>query len=216
MWSAEPAKRVPEAGRPGALRLGLPLAPGMRVGLFGGSFDPAHEGHAHVAQTALTRLGLDRVVWLVSPGNPLKPHAAAPLAERMAGAAHVAHGPSMVVSDAETKLGSRYSLDTIRLLKARHRGVRFVWVMGADSLASFHRWKGWTQIFGEIPIAVVARPGAETALTSPAARRFAHARLAEGAARTLPLARAPAWAWLPGPLSAASSTALRARMQTTP
>ena len=194
MWSAGPARRAPEAGRPGALRLGLPLAPGMRVGLFGGSFNPAHEGHAHVAQTALARLGLHRVVWLVSPQNPLKPAGdTAPLAERMAGAARLARGPRMIVSDAEAKLGSRYSLDTIRLLKARRRGVHFVWVMGADSLAGFHRWKGWTQIFREVPVVVVARPGATLkALTSPAARRF-------GRALT----------YLTAPLDFTSSTALR-------
>lgn len=177
----------------------------MRVGLFGGSFNPAHEGHAHVAETALARLGLDRVVWLVSPGNPLK-EAPGSLEARMAGARALARGPSMTVSDAEARLGVRYSLDTIRLLKMRHPGVRFVWVMGADSLASFHRWKGWTEIFREIPIAVVARPGAGKALTSPAARRFAQARVRPGA---LMVSEPPAWSWLAAPLNFTSSTALR-------
>jgi len=179
----------------------------MRVGLFGGSFNPAHEGHAHVAQTALTRLGLDRVVWLVSPGNPLK-EAPTALERRLEGVRDFARGPSMVVSDAEARLGTRYSLDTIRLLKARHPGVRFVWVIGADSLASFHRWKGWIEIFREVPIAVVARPGAETALTSPAARRFAAHRVSAGVLRG---AKAPAWSWISAPLNFASSTALRER-----
>ena len=180
----------------------------MRVGLFGGSFNPAHEGHAHVAETALARLFLHRVVWLVSPQNPLK-GAPAPLAGRMADAGAFAHGPSMAVSDAEARLDVRFSIDTIRLLKARHPGVRFVWVMGADSLAGFHRWRGWTQIFRELPVAVVARPGGLKALGSPAARRFAHARLPASAARVLPLAKAPAWAYLAAPLNHASSTALR-------
>jgi nicotinate-nucleotide adenylyltransferase len=180
----------------------------MRVGLFGGSFNPAHDGHAHVAETALIRLGLDRVVWLVSPGNPLK-DAPTSLVDRLAGVLAFARGPSMVVSDAEAKLGTRYSLDTIRLLKARHPGVRFVWIMGADSLASFHRWKGWTQIIRELPIAVVARPGSEKALTSPAARRFAQARVAPGA---LVSAEPPAWSWLSAPLNFTSSSALRERL----
>ena len=115
----------------------------MRVGLFGGSFNPAHEGHAHVAETARVRLKLDRVVWLVSPQNPLKPaHGTASLAERMASASMQARGPSMIVSDAETRLGSPYTLDTVLALKARFPGVRFVWIMGADNLGAFHRWRG--------------------------------------------------------------------------
>src|SRR5665213_3569306 len=110
MWFAGPARRVPEAGRPGALRLGFVLAPGMRVGLYGGSFNPAHEGHAHVAEVARRRLGLHKVIWLVSPRNPLK--AADPTAGlgiRMAGAARQARGPAMIVSDAESRLGSPYT-----------------------------------------------------------------------------------------------------------
>src|SRR5579871_5450619 len=104
MWFAGPAARVPAAGRPPVLRLGSDLKPGMRVGLFGGSFNPAHEGHAHVAETALRRLGLDRIIWLVSPQNPLKPtHETAELTRRVWGALRFAQGPSMVVSDAETK-----------------------------------------------------------------------------------------------------------------
>jgi nicotinate-nucleotide adenylyltransferase len=183
----------------------------MTVGLFGGSFDPAHEGHAHVAETALIRLGLDRVVWLVSPQNPLK-GSPRPLNKRLAAVAAFAHGPSMVVSGAEADLGSTYSIDTIRLLKARNPGVRFVWIMGADSLAGFHRWKGWTDIFREIPIAVVARPGAQLkALTSPAARRFASARVPVGALLAAPT---PAWAYLAAPLNFLSSTALRERPKT--
>ena len=188
------------------MRLGVSLAPGMRVGLFGGSFNPAHDGHAHVAETALIRLGLDRVIWLVSPQNPLK-GAPEPIEERMAGAAGFAAAPSMIVSDIETRLGSAYSIDTIRALKARHPGVRFVWVMGADNLAGFHRWKGWTGIFGELPVAVVARPGSTLrALNSPAARRFASARVPAGA---LVASNPPAWSYLAAPLNHASSTALR-------
>jgi nicotinate-nucleotide adenylyltransferase len=195
------------------MRLGLHLQPGMRVGLYGGSFDPAHEGHAHVASTALIRLGLDRVIWLVSPGNPLKTdRRPADLSARLAGAGRLAKGPRMQVSDLESRLGARYTLETLRTLKARYRGVRWVWIMGADNLAGFHRWRGWTDIFRIVPIAVVSRPGAwPRAAFSPAARRFASARLSSRAAHRLALAKPPAWVFLRAPLKPVSSTALRAR-----
>ncbi|MBI1200710.1 MAG: nicotinate-nucleotide adenylyltransferase [Phenylobacterium sp.] len=215
MWFAGPARRAPAAGRPRALRPGFHLEPGMRVGLFGGSFNPAHEGHAHVAETARRRMGLDRVIWLVSPQNPLKSsRETASLAERMAGASRFAQGPGMIVSDVETRLGSAYTIDTIRSLKARFPGVEFVWVMGADSLASFHRWKGWTQIMREVPVAVVSRPWiALRSRFSPAARRFARFRRSSMHAGSLPGATAPAWVFLRGPLNFQSSTALRERMR---
>lgn len=218
MWFAGPARRVPEAGRPGALRLGFDLKPGMRVGLFGGSFNPAHEGHAHVAETARVRLGLDRVIWLVSPQNPLKPtHETAELAHRVEAARKLARGRSMIVSDAETRMGARYTLDTLRVLKKRFPGVKFVWIMGADSLGAFHRWRGWTQIMREVPVAVVSRPWAALkSRTSPAARRFAHMRISSDRARTLADTDPPAWVYLQGPLNFASSTALRARLRTSP
>jgi nicotinate-nucleotide adenylyltransferase len=183
----------------------------MRVGLFGGSFNPAHEGHAHVAETALRRLALDRVIWLVSPQNPLKPtHETAALTRRIWEALRYANGPSMIVSDAETRIGSFYTIDTLRVLKARYPGVQFVWIMGADSLASFHRWRGWTQIMREMPVAVVARPWTSIkSRFSPAARRFAAARIPAAAARTLPGRKPPAWVYLTGPLNFTSSTALR-------
>ncbi len=217
MWFAGPARRLPAAGRPGALRLGFHLAPGMRVGLFGGSFNPAHEGHAHVAETARRRLGLDLVVWLVSPQNPLKSaHGTAPLAMRMAGARAFARQRGMTVSDAETRLGSRYTIDTVRVLKARFPQVDFVWIMGADSLATFHRWRGWTQIMAETPVAVVSRPQISLkSRTSPAARRFARHRIASAEARRLARLAPPAWVFLRGPLNFQSSTALRERMRPT-
>lgn len=214
MWFAGPARRAPRAGRPASLRLGFHLEPGLRVGLFGGSFNPAHEGHAHVAETARKRLGLDRVIWLVSPQNPLKSaHETAPLAERMEGVRRRARGRAMVVSDAETRLGAQYSIDTIRALKARFPGVHFVWIMGADSLATFHRWRGWTQIMAEVPVAVVSRPWISLkSRFSPAARRFAHARRPTSQARLLPGTTPPQWVFLTGPLNFQSSTSLRERM----
>jgi nicotinate-nucleotide adenylyltransferase len=212
MWSAGPTRRVPEAGRPGAPRLGFDLKPGMRVGLYGGSFDPPHAGHAHVAETALRRLGLDRVIWLVSPRNPLKPDAPAELAARMAAARVLARGPAMIVSDLEARLGVTYTVDVIRILKARFAGVHFVWIMGADSLAGFHRWRGWTRIMREVPLAVVARPGFTLAGGSAvAARRFSRARRPASRASVLAVARPPAWVYLPAPLNFAASTRLRRR-----
>lgn len=211
MWFAGPAARVPASGRPAVLRLGFALKPGMRVGLFGGSFNPAHAGHAHVAETALRRLRLDRVIWLVSPQNPLKPtHETAALTRRQWGALRYAQGPSMIVSDAETRIGSFYTIDTLRVLKSRHPGVCFVWIMGADSLASFHRWRGWTQIMRETPVAVIARPGLGLkSRFAPAASRFAHARLPARSAPSLPCRQPPAWVYLTAPLNFTSSTALR-------
>ena len=212
MWFAGPARRLSGFGRSGALRPGLHLERGMRVGLFGGSFNPAHPGHAHVAETARVRLGLDLVVWLVSPQNPLKgAHETAPLAARMAGAAAVAQGPHMRVTDTETRLGTAYTVETVRALKARFPDVKFVWLMGADNLASFHRWRGWTDLMAETPMAVVARPGSLLkSRFAPAARRFAFARISARQARLLPGATTPAWLFLRAPLNHESSTRLRA------
>jgi nicotinate-nucleotide adenylyltransferase len=181
------------------------------VGLYGGSFNPPHAGHEHVAQIARRRLGLDRVVWLVSPGNPLKdPGHLEPLEQRMAQVRRLAGGPGTVVSDLEARLGSRYTVDTVRWLKARFPGVRFVWIMGADNLAGFHRWKGWRDLMAEIPVAVVSRPGvALRSRSSPMARRYAAARLPlEKAARLVDCAP-PAWVYIPAPFRFVSSTALR-------
>jgi len=214
MWFAGPARRRPLQGRPAALRLGFTLSRGMKVGLYGGSFNPAHEGHAHVAETARKRLGLDRVIWLVSPQNPLKSAAdLEPLSSRMAGVRRFARGRAMIVSDAETALASTYTLDTLRALKARFPGVKFVWIMGADSLAGFHRWRGWTQIMKGVPVAVISRPWISLkSRFSPAAQRFSRTRRPALAARVLARTKPPAWIFLTGPLNFQSSTALRGRM----
>lgn len=183
----------------------------MRVGLYGGSFNPAHGGHAHVARTARRRLGLDRVLWLVSPQNPLKaPGETTDVEARMAAVARFARGPGMIVSDVEQRLGVGYTLDTVRALKARFPTVRFVWIMGADSLAGFHAWRGWARLMREIPVVVVARPDVATeSRLSPAARRFAFARKPISTARRLASLTPPAWIYLPAPLNFASSTRLR-------
>lgn len=213
-FHAGPAPRA-FGPRRGALRDGLDLSPGMAVGLFGGSFNPAHDGHAHVAETAMRRLGLDRVVWLVSPQNPLKDaRESAPLAERMASAEQAARlaasGPAMIISDVETRMSTQWTIDTLRMLVARHPGVRFVWLMGSDNLASFHRWRGWTDIMRLMPMAVIARPGSLLdSRTAPAAARFAGARVSADKAKLLPDLEAPAWTYLTAPLNHRSSTALR-------
>ena len=210
-FHAGPAPR--SAGpRPGLLRDSLRLEPGLRVGLLGGSFNPAHEGHAHVAETAMQRLGLDRVIWLVSPQNPLKDASeTAPLADRMASAREFARSPAMVVSDFESRVGCRWTVDTLRAITARHPGVKFVWLMGSDNLATFHRWRGWTDIASAMPMAVIARPGSQLqSRTAPAARRYAAFRVPQEQARLLPDTPAPAWTYLTAPLNRASSTAIRA------
>jgi nicotinate-nucleotide adenylyltransferase len=198
----------------GSRGLGFHLEAGMTVGLYGGSFHPAHAGHAHVAETAMKRLGLDRVIWLVSPQNPLKAAGAEDsFRARCESARTRASGPRMIVSDAEARLsgrGPRYTVDTVRWFKARFPGVHFVWIMGADNLAQFHRWKGWASLMREIPIVVVSRPGVRSGgRFAPAALRFAGARLPSSAAKRLPYANPPAWTYLTAPYQPVSSTALR-------
>lgn len=142
------------------MRHGLPIAyPGMKIGLFGGSFDPAHDGHAHVAETALRRLGLDRVWWLVSPQNPLKPKSS-PIEQRIASAREIAHGGQMIVTDLESRLSCAFTYQTLRHLKRLYPGVRFTLVMGADNLANFRKWRNWREVACAVPIAIVSRPGA--------------------------------------------------------
>lgn len=189
-----------------------PLAPGLRVGLYGGSFNPAHAGHRHVSRLALRRLALDRVWWLVSPGNPLKDRSHLPdAASRAAGARAVAREPKIAVTDFEAPLGVRYTVETLSWLTDRHPEVRFVWIMGADSLATFHRWRGWREIAARMPFAVIDRPGYTLrAMASPAARALVGSRLDEIAAPTLAGRPPPAWVFLHGPRNSLSSTALRA------
>lgn len=187
-----------------------PVAPGLRVGLLGGSFNPAHGGHVHLSELALTRLGLDYVWWLVSPQNPLKaPRDTPPLAARFAQAQKFTSHPRIVVTDIERMLGTHYTIDTIVSLQRRFPQLCFVWLMGSDNLASFDRWKNWPSIARRVPIAVVLRPGSTLApLRSKAMQRFSYGRC--GNARGVVRARPPAIAIVSGVLNAQSSTAIRA------
>jgi nicotinate-nucleotide adenylyltransferase len=206
----EGAGRACGAAR-GPIRL-PPYAPGLKIGLFGGTFDPPHAAHRAACLLALQRLELDRVWWLVTPGNPLKDTGGlAPLAERIAAARKLADDPRIVVTGVEAQMRTRYTHDTVRTLTARCRGVRFVWIMGADNLRSFHRWQKWRGIAALVPIAVVDRLGPSLYATAgTAGQALARFRIRESAARSLPLRRPPAWVFLHGLKSPLSSTALRA------
>jgi nicotinate-nucleotide adenylyltransferase len=189
-----------------------PHIPGMKIGLFGGTFDPPHDAHRAASLLAMRRLGLDRVWWLVTPGNPLKDtRGLAPLADRIAAAKTLADHPHIVVTGLEAAIGARYTYDTISYLKTHCPGVRFVWVMGADNLRSFHRWQNWRGIAQLVPIAVVDRLGPSLyAAGSIAAHALARFRLPEDQAGTLARRNPPAWVYLHGLKSPLSSTALRA------
>jgi nicotinate-nucleotide adenylyltransferase len=189
-----------------------PHAPGMRIGLFGGTFDPPHWAHLAASLLALKRLKLDSVWWLVTPGNPLKnTMGLAPLQQRIAAARGLTHHPRIHVTGIEAVIKRKYTYDTLRWLLARCPGVRFVWIMGADNLRSFHRWQKWRGIAKLVPFVVVDRLGPSLyASASPAGQALARARIVEPGAVSLPGRKPPAWAYLHGLKSPLSSTALRA------
>ncbi|MCR4267864.1 nicotinate-nucleotide adenylyltransferase [Nitratireductor sp. ZSWI3] len=184
---------------------------GMAVGLFGGSFNPPHAGHALVAEIALRRLRLDQLWWIVTPGNPLKDNShLAPLEKRIALSRKCATDPRIKITAFEARHRIRYTADTIDLVRGRNPGVDFVWIMGADSLRDFHRWERWRKIARSIPIAVVDRPGDTLAfLSSTMAKTFDHARIDEDDAPSLARRKPPAWTFIHGPRSSLSSTAIR-------
>ena len=200
------------AGEGGYVRL-PPFAAGQTIGLLGGSFNPPHAGHLLASQLALTRLGLDRLWWLATPGNPLKSAAdLTALRARLAAARALVADSRIAVTGFESEIGSRYTADTLRYLKRRAGGARFVWILGADNLAQFHRWRDWRGIAESVPILVVDRPGSSrAALSSRAAQALARWRRPERDARRLAYMTSPAWIFLHGPRSSASSTALRRR-----
>lgn len=201
---------VSGASRPDYLRI-PPVGIGQKIALFGGTFNPPHKGHRHVAMTGLSRLGVDQVWWLVTPGNPLKSHdGLADLEERVRITRQYADHPRMVVTAFEANYNFRYTADTIDFVRRRFPTVKFVWLMGADNLATLHRWQKWREIMRLVPVAVVDRPGASmSVMSSPAARSFASARIPETQAAALPWAAPPAWTFLHVPLDPTSSTAMR-------
>lgn len=188
-----------------------PVADGLRIGLLGGSFNPPHAAHRALSLFALKRLQLDRVWWLVSPGNPLKDtRGLPPLEKRLAAARTVANHPAIHVTGIEAALRTRYTIDTIVALRDRFPQVRFVWLMGADNLAQFHRWRDWQRIAQQVPLAVIDRPSDSLrALASPAAQALSKYRHSERAAASFAGVEAPAWLFLHGMKSPLSSTELR-------
>lgn len=186
---------------------------GLRIGLYGGSFNPAHAAHRLVAETALRRGALDQVWWLVTPGNPLKNHdGLASMKERVARARAIAPHPAFKITAYEHSLNTRYACDTIRETLARNRHAHFCWIMGADSLTTFHKWKNWQAIAEMLPIMIIDRPGHTFApLSAPFAKAYAANRVSEIKASTLITRKAPAWTFLHGPRSTLSSTEVRRR-----
>lgn len=188
-----------------------PARPGMRIGLFGGTFDPPHPGHRAVSVAAMRRLKLDQVWWVVSPQNPLKQRRPTALGSRLAAAAAAAAHPRIAVTGVEDALGLIYTVDLLRFMRRRLPGVRLVWLMGADNLASFHRWRGWREIAAILPVAVLDRPDVPAPLAAPAARALASARIRARDAAALAAMPPPAWVFLYGPRLAISSTGLRSK-----
>ncbi len=184
----------------------------MRIGLFGGSFNPAHPGHRHVIDIARQRLRLDQVWLLVSPGNPLKPlHGMAPFQHRLASARGIADGRRVIASAIEAAFRTHYSIDTLRHLLRHFPRAKFVWLMGADIMEQLPRWRRWLEFARRVPIAVLPRPGYNhRALASVAAHRLKHRRRHERAASILSELAAPAWIFLCVPQHTASATAIRA------
>ncbi len=191
----------------------LPHArPGQSIGLLGGSFDPPHAGHVHVTREALKRFGLDRVWWLVSPGNPLKSRGPAPLERRMKAAREVMAHPKVEVTDIEARIGTRYTAETLQALQGLYPATRFVWLMGADNMAQFHLWDRWEWIQDNVPIGILARPGDRmAALNAPAARRGVSSRLRARNSEALARSPAPCWCFVNVPMRDISSSAIRAR-----
>jgi nicotinate-nucleotide adenylyltransferase len=212
-----PGKNVPVSF--GSTRVKPPLVqPGQRIGVMGGTFNPPHEGHALISRTALRRLRLDQLWWVVTPGNPLKENNGLPPAsERIALCRRLAADNRMRITAFEEDLATPYTAATLAFLTRRFPGVDFVWIMGADNLASFHRWQSWRDIARRVPIAVVDRPGWHLkALASPAAAWMRRSFVPEFRAGTLTRKSRPAWTFLTGPLSQLSSTDIRAARHAEP
>ncbi len=209
MWCGVTARPVPDPLAPNPLS---PVWNGRRVGLLGGSFNPAHQAHLLVSTTALRLLELDEVWWLVSPQNPLKPpDDMAPQAERLAGACRLAQGRRIRPTVIESALGTRFTVDTLAALRRRFPRTRFVWLMGADNLQQLTRWKRWEDVFRLAPVAIFARPTYSLgAMSSTAAKRFGTRRIPVERARELAEMSPPAWTFIHLRHEPTSATAIRA------
>lgn len=197
------------------MKQGFPFAvAGQRIGLLGGSFDPAHDGHVRLTDEALKRFGIDRVWWLVTPGNPLKKHQPAPLEQRISQARELMDDPRVEVTGVEALLNTRKTVDTIAALQKHYPTVNFVWLMGSDNLVQFSQWERWREIAARVPIGVLSRPGSRLAARlSKAARVMSSARLPARRAGLLGASAAPAWVMVNMPMSTTSSSAIRAAQQ---
>lgn len=209
-----PGKHVPASF--GSTKVKPPLIqPGQRVGVMGGTFNPPHDGHALISRIALRRLQLDQLWWVVTPGNPLKRNnGLPPSADRIALCRQLAEDSRMRITAFEEDLHTPYTAATMAFLIRRYPGVRFCWIMGADNLASFHRWQQWRDIAARVPIAVVDRPGWHLkALSSPAAQWMRRSFVPEARASTMARGKPRGWTFLTGPLSKSSSTEIRGKAQ---
>jgi nicotinate-nucleotide adenylyltransferase len=192
-------------------RLTGPAFAGLRIGILGGSFNPAHRGHRQISLIALESLGLDQVWWMVSPQNPLKSaDGMAAFDARMASANAVARHPRILVTDLERRLGTRFTADTLKMLRRYYPKTHFVWLMGADNLGQIHRWQRWRDIFRTVPVAVFDRPPYRLAtLAAPAPSAYRPRRVPQARSRTLATRRPPAWVFFASRLEPLSSTEIR-------
>ncbi len=187
------------------------IRPGQSIGLLGGSFDPPHAGHVHISLEAMKRFGLDRLWWLVSPGNPLKVNGPAPMDKRLAASREIMTHPRVDVTDIEAQMGTRYTAETLQKLRARYPATRFVWLMGSDNMVQFPKWERWDWIMENVPVGVMARPGQRlSARMSKAADRYGRWRVPAYESHKLPHCAPPAWCFINIPMSNISSTAIRA------
>jgi len=208
-----PGKRLLHSPEGSAWRVPTGVSAGRRIGLLGGSFNPAHEGHLEISLLAISLLKLDEVWWLVTPQNPLKSEdGMTPLAERFRSAQQVATDHPIQVTDIEAELDTTFTAETLTALTYRYPETQFVWLMGADNLCQIHRWRDWSRIFHTVPVAVFARPTYSLrAEKSKAAQRFAKYRVKPYRAGSLAIRRTPAWVLFKRPLNPVSATKIRAR-----
>ncbi|MAI10692.1 MAG: hypothetical protein CBD27_10450 [Rhodospirillaceae bacterium TMED167] len=190
------------------------MSDGKRIGLLGGSFNPAHQGHLHISRAALDRLKLNEVWWVVSPQNPLKDaHGMGDFQSRIRSAKDMADDPRIIVSDIEQKMGTVYTVDTLEVLKKKFPEHRFVWLMGADNLRQIPKWRGWQRIFRMVPIAIFPRPSySRRALAGKASRRFKRSQIKAARASRLATMRAPVWVFLRTQPNTTSATRIRAQL----